>query len=44
MHPRALRVALARRPHEARAALLEFVRERGAVHPRDVDAISRTAR
>ena len=39
MHPRARARAVGRRDAAARAqAVLEFVRERGAVHPREVDA------
>ena len=37
MHPRVGDAAVDRGEEAARAGVLEFVRERGAVHPRDVD-------
>lgn len=38
MHPRASAVSLDRTQRKRAATILEFIRARGAVHPRDVDA------
>jgi hypothetical protein len=38
MHPRGPRVAWTRSQRRRAAAVLDFVRERGVVHPREVDA------